>query len=375
MHAQITVSPAALRTNAGRLRDLVAPARIAFAVKSNAYGHGLLETALAIEPFATMFCVYGVQEAVALRDGGVTKPVLIMGPVAPGDLDAALDAKSSIALWDTRNYAARVATAAHKRHTAFGVHVKINTGLNRLGLSPHDAADALEDYLRRPELRVEGAFSHLAAAEELDSPFTLAQLATFEKALAPVQVQLQDRSPRPLQHIAASAAAMLWPQTRLDMVRVGIALYGLWPSPRTRQAMQTGGLQLEPALTYRTSIVAVRHVVAGDAVGYGTTYHAPQAMRIGILPLGYADGIPRMLSNTGAFLVHGGRCPIVGRVCMNMTMIDLSAVPHAAAGDLVTLIGRDGDVSVSADDWADWAQTINYEIVTRLPMEIARTYQ
>nr|MDQ6930611.1 alanine racemase [Candidatus Eremiobacteraeota bacterium] len=183
----------ALRTNARRLRELVAPARIAFAVKSNAYGHGLLETALAIEPFATMLCVYGVQEAVALRDGGVTKPVLIMGPVAPEDLDAALDAKSSVALWDTRNYAARVATTARKRHTSFPVHVKINTGLNRLGLSPRDAADALEDYLRRPELRIEGVFSHLASAEELDSPFTLAQLATFEKALAPVQTQLQDR--------------------------------------------------------------------------------------------------------------------------------------------------------------------------------------
>ncbi|MDQ6930063.1 MAG: alanine racemase, partial [Candidatus Eremiobacteraeota bacterium] len=226
-----------------------------------------------------------------------------------------------------------------------------------------------------PDLRIEGVFSHLASAEELDSPFTLAQLATFEKALAPVQTQLQDRSPRPLQHLAASAAAMLWPQTRLDMVRVGIAVYGLWPSPRTRQAMQSSGLELEPALTYTTRIVAMRQIAAGDAVGYGTTFHAPQALRIGILPVGYADGIARLLSNTGAFLVRGTRCPIVGRVCMNMTIVDLSALPQAAVGDTVTLIGRDGDSSVTADDWGDWAQTINYEIVTRLPPEIPRAYE
>ena len=374
MYGRITVCAAALRTNAQRLRELVAPARIAFALKSNAYGHGLLETALAVEPHASMLCVYSFEEAVALRDGGITKPLLIMGPVAPEDLDLALNTNSSIALWDTGSYSARVATTARKRHKTFPVHIKINTGLNRLGLAPSDAADAIEDYLRRPELRIEGVFSHLAAAEELDSSFTLAQLATFERALAPVQGELHARTPRPLQHIAASAAAMLWPQSRLDMVRVGIALYGLWPSAPTREAMQSSGLALEPALRYETTIVAVRHVGAGEAIGYGTAFHAPQAMRIGILPLGYADGIPRVLSEKGAFLVRGVRCPIVGRICMNMTMIDLCAIPEAVIGDSVTLIGRDGELTVSADDWADWGHTINYEIVTRLPSEIPRVF-
>lgn len=373
MYASITVSLEALRTNAQRLRDLVAPARIAFAVKSNAYGHGLLETSLAIEPFAAMLCVYNLEEAVALRKGGITKPLLIMGPVKPDSLDEALATKAAIALWDTGMYALRVASTARRRNTAFPVHVKINTGLNRLGLAPQEAADAIEDYLRMGELKIEGVFSHLAAAEEMDSPFTLAQLATFEAALAPVQEQLQNQNTKPVLHIAASAAAMLWPQTRLDMVRSGIALYGLWPSPGTQQAMQTA-LVLEPALRYETALVAVRHLASGDAIGYGTTFHAPQAMRIGILPLGYADGIPRLFSNNGAFLVRGTRCPIVGRVCMNMTMIDLTNEPEAATEDRVTLIGKDGDASVTADDWATWAQTINYEIVTRLPAEIPRTY-
>ena len=373
MYGRITISLDALRTNAQRLAELVKPARIAFAVKANAYGHGLLETSLAIEPFASLLCVYNVHEAVTLRDGGITKPLLIMGPVKPENLDAALATKAALALWDTGVYALRVASTARRHNTAFPVHVKINTGLNRLGLAPQDAADAIEDYLRMSELRIEGVFSHLAAAEEMDSPFTLAQLATFESALAPVQEQLQAQTPKPILHIAASAAAMLWPQTRLDMVRSGIALYGLWPSPGTHQAVQ-GALALEPALRYETTIVATRQVAAGDAIGYGTTFHAPQAMRIGILPLGYADGIPRLFSNTGAFLVRGARCPIVGRVCMNMTMIDLSGVPEAAMDDRVTLIGRDGNMSITADDWATWAQTINYEIVTRLPAEIPREY-
>jgi len=373
LYASITISLEALRTNAQRLRDLVAPARIAFAVKSNAYGHGLLETSLAVEPFAAMLCVYSLEEAVALRDGGIKKPLLIMGPVKPDSLDEALATKAAIALWDTGVYALQVASTARRHNTAFPVHIKINTGLNRLGLSPQDAADAIEDYLRMGELQIEGVFSHLSAAEELDSPFTLAQLATFESALAPVQEQLQNQSRKPLLHIAASAAAMLWPQTRLDMVRSGIALYGLWPSPGTQQAMQTA-LALEPALRYETAIVAVRRVAAAEAIGYGTTFHSRQPMRIGILPLGYADGIPRLFSNTGAFLVRGARCPIVGRVCMNMTMIDLANAPEAAIEDRVTLIGRDGNASITADDWAAWAQTINYEIVTRLPAEIPRTY-
>lgn len=371
MYGTITVSLDALRQNARRLRELVAPARIGFAIKSNAYGHGILETALAIEPFSSMLCVYGVEEAVALRDAGITKPVLIMGPVKPDDLETAYATKAAIALWDTGSYALRVASVARRRNAPFPVHVKINTGLNRLGLSTRDAADAIEDYLRMPDLAVEGVFSHLAAAEELDSPFTLSQLAAFESTLAPV-AELQEK--RPLLHIAASAAAMLWPQTRLDMVRIGIALYGLWPSPATREAMEQSGLTLEPALGYETSIVAVRHVSTGEAVGYGTTFHAPHHMKIGVLPLGYADGIPRAFSNTGAFAVNGKRCNIVGRVCMNMTMIDITHVPDAAPETPVTLIGTNGEASVTADDWATWAGTINYEIVTRLPSEVPRTY-
>lgn len=374
MHANLQIDLAALRDNAQTLRALVSPATVGFAVKANAYGHGMDEVALAIEPFASRLCVYSLDEAAALRDGGITKPILIMGPVGPKELEKSLNAKAAVALWDTKTYLKQLATVARRRNTRFPVHVKINSGLNRLGLAARDAADAIEDYLRVPEIAIDGIFSHLASAEELDSPFALAQLATFERAVAPVQEQLQSREARPVYHIAASAAAMLWPQTRLDMVRIGIALYGLWPSRATREAMDDGKLQLRPALSYRSSLVAVRRIETGDPVGYGTSFHAPHSMRIGIVRAGYADGIPRALSNRGAFAVRGARCPIVGRVCMNMTMLDVTALPEARAGDAVTLIGTDGQTTISADDWAEWAETINYEIVTRLPSELPRAF-
>ncbi len=374
MIGRIAISLGALRANAQALKAFVAPARAAFVVKSNAYGHGLVDVARAIEPFAEQLCVYSIEEALALRHGGITCAILIMGPIPPNALDAAFAAKVSIALWDVHGYMYDVARAADRRRGQFAVHVKVDTGTARFGIDSRHAADAIEEYLRRPELRVAGLFSHLAAAEELDSPYTLAQLARLEDVFARIEPLLRER-PRPTRHIAASAAAMLWPQTRLDMVRIGIALYGLWPSEPTRNAMREQALELQPALTYTSSLAAVREIEAGTAVGYGLTHIASERTRIGIVPLGYADGIPRALSNKGAFIVDGARCPIVGRVCMNVTLLDLGSAPAARSGTPVTLIGTQGETTVSAEDWATGAETINYEIVARLPAGIPRDYE
>ena len=374
MIGHIRVSLDAIAHNARKLRELAAPARAAFVVKGNAYGHGIVEVARTVEPFAHRLCVYALQEAAVLRDAGITRPIFVMGPVPSQDLDEARARNVEIALWDTRSYLRAIVESARRRGERVPVHVKINTGTNRLGLEPQDTADAIEDYLRLPEIEIAGIFSHLAAAEELDSPFTLGQLETFNNALQGVDELLQSSGIHPLRHIAASAAAMLWPQTRLDMVRIGIALYGLWPSPQTRAAMNGAHFDLQPALSLHSSLAAVRSVEPGTPIGYGNSYHAPKRTRIGVVPLGYADGIPRLLSNRGAFLVGGRRCPIVGRVCMNMTMIDLEAAPEAKPGDDVTLLGRQNGAEVTADEWGGWAETINYEIVTRLPAELPRLY-
>lgn len=375
MFGTIHVSTAALRRNAETLRALVAPAKIAFVVKSNAYGHGLVETALAVEPHSAYVAVYGVDEALELRDGGITAPILILGPVPPEGLQDALAAGCELALWGVGTYVARVVGAARKRRVRAPVHVKINTGVNRFGLQPHDALDAIDMYLQHNDLAVAGLFSHLAAAEELDSPFTMHQLDVFKKIVTQAVPMVEQHEKKPLVHIAASAAAMMWPQTRLDMARVGIALYGLWPSEQTRDAMAPAGLELVPALSYVSTLVATRNVAAGTPIGYGCTYHATHEVRLGVVPLGYADGIPRALSNIGAFVVNGQRCPIVGRVAMNVTLVDITAAREAQTGTPVTLIGRDGIASVTVDDWARWADTINYEIVARLPAHIERVHE
>ncbi len=374
MIGSLKISLPALRHNAERLRDLIAPAQAAFVVKGNAYGHGLIEVALAIESLAAKLCVFSLDEAIALRDGGITKPILVLGPIAPDALGDAMQTRVETTLWSTGEYVRKLTAAAQKAHARAKVHVKINSGLNRLGLEPAELADAVEDYSRMSDLEIVGIFSHLASAEEIDSPYTMLQLERFVGAYAQAEPTLAARGKLPTRHIAASAAGMLWPQTRLDMVRFGIALYGLWPSPATREAMNGGRLPLRPALSYTSELITTRKLAAGEPVGYGTTFHAPRSMRIGVLPLGYSDGIPRSFSNKGAFLVDGSRAPIVGRVAMNLTVLDLSHAPEARSGATVTLIGRDGENEISADDWATWDDTINYEVVTRLPAALTRRY-
>jgi len=366
----IEVSLDAIRANARTLARYVAPAKIAFVVKGNAYGHGMVPVAKAIAPLADMLCVYDVDEALVLRKNGIASPIVILGPVPPKRLIEAAQNDLAVALWHPNSYLHHAANAAREAGKPMRLHVKVNTGLSRLGVEPEElraTLDACRDLSEH--VVVEGIFSHLASAEELDSPYTTQQLQRFLDAL-----KTAPEIPA-IRHIAASAAGMLWPQTRLDLVRVGIALYGLWPSAQTREAMNGDAVVLEPALSYRSKLVAIRDVPSGTPVGYGSTYHTPRATRIGVVPLGYADGIPRALSNTGAFLVGGVRCPIAGRVAMSMTMLDLSHAPNARVGDTVTLIGGDGDETIGADDWALWANTINYEIVTRLPAEIPRMYR
>jgi alanine racemase len=362
------ISTGALRRNARALRDLAAPARAAFVVKSNAYGHGLVATARAIEEYADTLGVYSIEEGRALREAGIAVPVLVLGPVPVELLDDALAHDLQITLWDAGTYLETVASAARRYGKTFRVHVKVDTGVRRLGLDPPQAANAIRRIAHTPGVELVGIFSHLASAEELDSAFTFAQVETLNAAIDNAKLDT-----KPVRHIAASAAAMLWPQTRLDMVRFGIALYGLWPSKQTRAAIPQE-LQLEPALSFESRIAAVRKIETGSAVGYGGTFCAPRPMRVGVVPLGYADGIPRALSNSGAFAVAGKRCPVAGRVCMNMTILDLGST-NARPGDRVVLIGNDGNASVSADDWADWAGTINYEIVARLPAGLTRTYE
>jgi alanine racemase len=364
--ASATIDLGAVARNAQALARLVAPARLSAVVKANAYGHGLVPVARAVAPHAARLCVYALEEAVALRDAGIDAPVHVLGPIAPGDLDVAHASNVAITLWDDDLYARQVASVARRRQRTFAVQAKIDTGVVRLGLGADEAPAVLQRYAATPEYELAGAFTHLAAAEEIDSTFTLEQLARF--LLATQQLGGVER------HTAATAAAILWPETRLDSVRCGIGLYGIWPSTESETLMRERGLALEPALSWRTRIVALHEIGAGESVGYGRTWRAPRPSRIATLPIGYAEGLPRNAGNAAHALVRGTRVPLIGRVCMNMAFADVTAVSDAVPGDAVTLIGADGCERITAEELAAACGTIGYEIVARLPADVPRSY-
>jgi alanine racemase len=365
--AEISVDLGAVVRNAAALAQLVAPARLAAVVKANAYGHGLVPVARALAPHVARLCVYALDEAVALRDAGIDAPIHVLGPVPASELEIAHAAGVQLTLWDRELYARQVASVARRRRRSFAVHAKIDTGVVRLGIPVGEAPAALERYLETPELELAGAFTHLAAAEEIDSTFTLEQLARFGVATQALDARVE-------RHAAATAAAILWPEARLDAVRCGIGLYGIWPSVESEVLMRDRGLVLEPALSWRTRIVALHDVEPGATVGYGRTWRAERPARIATLPIGYAEGLPRSAGNAARALVRGARVPVVGRICMNMAFLDVTDVRDVAAGDAVTLIGSDGGERITAEELAAACGTIGYEIVARLPADVPRRY-
>jgi len=369
--AELRIDLDALRSNASRLRALVRPAGLGAVVKADAYGHGLIPVARALDGIADGYCVYETREALALREAGIEAPILALGPVEPGDLAGACAARIGIPLWDDGAFRRDVARTARRIGRPFPVHAKIDTGVTRLGLDPARAPGVMASYLGDGDLEVRGVYTHLAAAEELESEYTLGQLDRFRAAIAPVEPVLRERGVR--RHAAASAASMLYPALRLDLVRAGIALYGVWPSDETRAAV-AGAFELEPVLTWTTTLVVVREVEAGRSVGYGCTFHTARASRIGVLPVGYAEGLSRALSNCGEALVGGKRVPIVGRICMNMAFVDVTDAPGAQPGSQVTLLGCDGNECIDPNEMAARAGTIGYEIVARLPAGVPRRY-
>ena len=366
MIAELRIDLAAIRRNVAALAALVAPARVVPVIKANAYGHGLLDVAHALDGSVPRVAVYELDEALALREAGFATPIHVLGPVAPAALAAAHAADVELTLWDRGAYARDAAAAVRHGGAPLRVHAKIDTGVTRLGMRVDDAPAALRSF-ERPEFDLAGVFSHLAAAEELDSTFTHEQLERFARATAGVPAHVE-------RHIAATAAAMLWPETRLDSVRAGIGIYGLWPSPETERVMRERGFELEPALEWRTEIVLVHEVPAHTPVGYGCAYHTKRPSRIGVLPIGYAEGLPRNAGESAHVLAGGRRCRIVGRVCMNMAFVDLTEAPGAGAGSPVTLIGVDCPAAMGADEFAAACGTIAYEIVARLPAGVPRRY-
>jgi len=376
----LEVDAKALAHNAAVFRQILGPAvRLGGVLKGNAYGHGFAEVLpLAHAAYDALYTIEA-RDALAIRDfesraGRPRRQVLVLGAVDADEAVALARANVDLALTDAGQ--ARFVPALRAAGVRLRGHIHLDTGLGREGFPVGDLPAGL-DWLPggRDAVEVAGVLSHFANTEDVtEQTYAAQQLAAFEEGAKKVCAALALAHPLE-RHIAASAAALLLPQARHDVVRVGISLYGLWPSSETRlsaRALLGKVPELRPVLSWRCRSQLAKWLAAGSFVGYGCTYRCPERTRIAVLPMGYADGYPRLLSSRAHALVHGQRCAVLGRVMMNHVVIDVTRAAPKDETVVATLLGRDGDEQVSADQLATWAQTINYEIVTRIGAHLRR---
>lgn len=333
-------------------------------VKSNAYGHG---TALMLKllPSADWFAVNSLEEGQGLRALGVKKPVLILGHVPIDRINEAVQADLQLTIYNQESIEALARLNLYKKPAR--VHLKIDTGTGRQGVLPEEVNDFVTDLKRREGIILEGVSTHFANIEDtLNHDYAVKQLVVFKDALKIIKGQGMDPQ---IIHTACTAAVILFPETHFTMIRSGIGLYGLWPSRETYLSTIMGHRRapdLRPVLTWKTKIIQIKTVPEGSNVGYGCTYKTTRETRLAVLPVGYADGYDRALGNMAYVLVKGKRAPVIGRICMNHTMIDVTDIPGVELENEAVLLGNSDHESITAETMAGWAGTINYEVVTRI---------
>jgi len=361
------VSLDALRGNLRRARELAGPrVDVMAVVKADAYGHGAVAAARAfLDGGAAMLGVSTVAEAIELRRAGIDAPMVVLGGAFRGEEEAVVAHELATAVWSLEQ-AQALAAAARAAGRTTALHVKVDTGMTRLGLDGGDVIGFAEAVQTLGGVTIAGLFSHFASADTVDTASARAQLARFEDA---VQALAASGIRPPHVHLANSAAVISAPAAHFSMVRPGIMLYGYAPA-----AHLAGRAAVVPALRLRTRIAQTRRVAAETAVGYGGTWVSSRPSTIATLPIGYADGLHRLNSNRARVVVRGRPAPVAGRVCMDHTMIDVTDVPGVAAGDAVVLIGSQDGATVTADDLAGWSETIAYEVLTSIGKRVPRVY-
>ncbi|MCJ7587269.1 MAG: alanine racemase [Candidatus Aminicenantes bacterium] len=357
----LTHNLAEFRRRVGRDRKLLA------VVKANAYGHGILEVSrIAIGAGADWLGVNSLEEGIELRRAGVRTPILVLGYVPLGRLGDAVARGLRLTVYNKASVDG-LAAACRRLKKKARVHVKVEPGTNRQGVLEGELPAFARSIQRRPGLVLEGLSSHFANIEDTtDHSFPQRQLAAFERSVrglekAGIEV--------PITHMSCTAATILFPETYFDMVRVGIGLYGLWPSKETYLSCaldKREPLTLEPVLTWKARIAQVKRIAKGGAVGYGCTFRATRRTTLAVIPVGYYDGYDRGLSNTAHVLVRGQRAPLRGRVAMNFSTADVTDIPGVGIEDEVVLLGADGRERITAEQLAALAGTISHEIVARI---------
>ncbi len=350
-------------------------AQLCCVIKADAYGHGAVRMAQEFEALgADWFAVSNLEEALQLRKAGVSKPVLVLG-FTPAEEAGSLARHGISQCVYSVDYARELSLYAQQAGAVVKIHIKVDTGMSRLGFFFQDinrdsgVVEEIKEACTLPGLYPEGIFTHFAVADEGadGAAFTMRQFGCFKEM---IETLLREGISFDVRHCGNSGAVLDYPLSHLDMVRAGIILYGLYPSAQVRSRPA-----LAPVLSLRSVVSHVKTLQPGATVSYGRQFTAERETRAATIPVGYADGYPRLLSSRGAqVLIHGVRCPIIGRICMDQMMVDVSALPEVKRGDVVTLIGQDGEGRITADDLAAWEGTINYEVVCALSKRVPRVY-
>ena len=359
----------AIAQNMREIRKITNPSsQIMAVVKADAYGHGFLEvTRTLLENGADRLAVAVLQEGKQLRSRGVTVPILILGASGLGSIEDLINFDITPSVF-TYEFAKALSYEAERKEKVTKIHIKIDTGMSRIGYLAGDDNEEIADEIikisRLPYIEIEGIFSHFAASDEYDASYTHLQFDRFTD----VCQRLESRGLNiPIKHICNSAGIMMYPEMHLDMVRPGVILYGMYPSDEVDKSR----LDLIPAMTLKSTVTHVKEVEAGRGVSYGREYITKGVTKIATVPIGYADGYLRRLAKEGKMIVNGVKVPIIGRICMDQCMIDVTNVNNTDRGDEVIIFGRKG---VTIDDLAKWLDTINYEVACVIGKRIPRIY-
>ena len=354
-----------LAANLGAVRRRVGGRPVLAVVKADAYGHGAVEVARALqEDGVERFGVAIPEEGIELRRAGIRSPILVLGGFAPAQADLLLQHDLIPAIY-RRDQVESLSSTAARRGVVAAAHLKIDSGMGRLGVPAGDVPAFLDILGKASSIRLTGAFSHFAVADDPADPFTREQTRLFQEAIGTIRAAGLRADEI---HLANSAAIMDHPPAWMTLVRPGLILYGYPPSSRMTP------LPVRPVLALRTRIIYIKDIRPGTTLGYGRTYKALRPTRVASLALGYDDGLPRLVSNRGHVLVRGRRAPIVGRVSMDLTTVDVTDVPAAALGDEVTVIGASGEETLGADQVAEWAETISWEVLCGIGSRVPRLY-
>ena len=371
---RVEISRSALVRNIREFRRLIGRKRKFLAVvKANAYGHGLLEVAgVAVSEGVDWLGVNSVDEGAALRDAGIEVPILVLGYAPLAGLEEAVARDLRLTVYN-RETVKRLAALAVRLRKNIRLHVKVETGTWRQGVDPKDLGAFVRDIRKRPGLVVEGLSSHFANIEDTTKhDYPRRQLEVYRSACR----ELEAGGPRvPLKHMSCTASTILFPEPEFNLARVGIGLYGLWPSKETYLSClldKKEPLSLEPVLSWKARIAQIKRVPAGAYIGYGCTYRTSRPTVLAVVPVGYFDGYDRGLSNAAHILVKGRRAPVRGRVAMDFFMADITDIPGVKLEDELTLLGADGRERIAAEDLASLAGTIDYEILARINPLIPR---